>query len=327
MEKKIKLDDVARLAGVSKATASRVLNHRGYLSQKTIDKVHQAMEDLNYRPNAIARQLYKQETMLVGLIFPTINNPYFAQLEAALEKCLYNEGYRAVMGNIENNAKKEENYLQLLLYRQLDGLIVGAHNPEIPAYHKTSLPIVSIERVVSNQVPVVSVDNYDGGRLATQRLLDDGCQHIIHTNYPGGFASPNQARESAYRDLMSQNDRPAIVYQVPFDEPEDQKLVRIRKIFEEHPEVDGIFADNDTNARLALTAATEAGRRCPEDIKIIGFDGADMTRLLLPELTTIQQPIQEMAEAAVELLKEKIAGEPAVQYRTLPVKLVEGTTA
>ena len=70
MEKKIKLDDVARLAGVSKATASRVLNHRGYLSQKTIDKVHQAMEDLNYRPNAIARQLYKQETMLVGLIFP-----------------------------------------------------------------------------------------------------------------------------------------------------------------------------------------------------------------------------------------------------------------
>ena len=101
MEKKIKLDDVARLAGVSKATASRVLNHRGYLSQKTIDKVHQAMEDLNYRPNAIARQLYKQETMLVGLIFPTINNPYFAQLEAALEKCLYNEGYRAVMGNSE----------------------------------------------------------------------------------------------------------------------------------------------------------------------------------------------------------------------------------
>lgn len=167
MEKKIKLDDVARLAGVSKATASRVLNHRGYLSQKTIDKVHQAMEDLNYRPNAIARQLYKQETMLVGLIFPTINNPYFAQLEAALEKCLYNEGYRAVMGNSENNAKKEENYLQLLLDRQLDGLIVGAHNPEIPAYHKTSLPIVSIERVVSNQVPVVSVDNYEGGRLAT----------------------------------------------------------------------------------------------------------------------------------------------------------------
>ena len=105
MKKKIKLDDVARLAGVSKATASRVLNHRGYLSQKTIDKVHQAMEDLNYRPNAIARQLYKQETMLVGLIFPTINNPYFAQLEAALEKGLYNEGYRAVMGNSENNAK------------------------------------------------------------------------------------------------------------------------------------------------------------------------------------------------------------------------------
>jgi LacI family transcriptional regulator, sucrose operon repressor len=327
MNKKIKLDDVARLAGVSKATASRVLNHRGYLSQKTIDKVHQAMEDLNYRPNAIARQLYKQETMLVGLIFPTINNPYFAQLEAALEKCLYNAGYRAVMGNSENNSQKEEDYLQLLLDRQLDGLIVGAHNPAIPVYHKTSLPIVSIERIVSNQVPVVSVDNYEGGRLATQRLLDDGCQVIAHTNYPGGFASPNQARESAYRDLMKQNKRQEIVYQVPFDEPEDQKLEVIRQIFRDHPDVDGVFADNDTNARLVMTAAKEFSRHCPEDLKVIGFDGADMTRLLLPELTTIQQPIQEMAEVAVEMLLKKMAGEVTDQYKTLPVKLVDGTTA
>ena len=88
-KKPVKLDDVAKEAGVSKTTVSRVLNHRGYLSDETIAKVEQAMEKLNYRPNAIARQLYKQETKLVGLIFPTIDDPFFGQLESALENELY----------------------------------------------------------------------------------------------------------------------------------------------------------------------------------------------------------------------------------------------
>ena len=111
---RVKLQDVAKLAGVSVTTVSRVLNNRGYLSKQTINKVHQAMEELNYRPNAVARQLYKQRTDLVGLVFPTVNNPFFGQLEAELETRLYELGYRVVMGNSQNNPGKEEQYLQLL---------------------------------------------------------------------------------------------------------------------------------------------------------------------------------------------------------------------
>ena len=102
-KKPVKLDDVAREAGVSKTTVSRVLNQRGYLSDETIAKVQQAMEKLNYRPNAIARQLYKQETKLVGLIFPTTDDPFFGQLEAALENELYRRGYKVLMCNSQNN--------------------------------------------------------------------------------------------------------------------------------------------------------------------------------------------------------------------------------
>lgn len=325
MVKPAKLDDVAKLAGVSKNTASRVLNHRGYLSQKTIDKVHAAMAELNYRPNVIARQLYRQQTGLVGLVFPTVNNPFFAELEAALEKSLYNHGFRAVMGNSENDAQKEEQYLQLLLDHQIDGLIVGSHNTNIQGYHTTNLPIVSIERIVSNQIPVVASDNYQGGLLATQHLLDAGCRSIVHTNYPQTFTSPNYDRQAAYEEQMRKHGLTPITYSIPFDEPENTKLQKIRQIFIDHPEIDGLFADNDTNARLAITAAAAFGKNCPKDLKVIGYDGAAITRLLFPELTTIQQPISEMAITAVNLLIQKINGEP-VTSKTLPVKLIAGTT-
>ena len=102
-KKTIKLDDVAELAGVSKTTVSRVLNNRGYLSDKTIKKVHDAMDKLNYRPNVIARQLFKQKTNLVALVFPTVDNPFFAELEAELEKRFDQLGYRVLMGNSQNN--------------------------------------------------------------------------------------------------------------------------------------------------------------------------------------------------------------------------------
>lgn len=324
---RVKLQDVAKRAGVSVTTVSRVLNNRGYLSEKTVNKVHQAMEELNYRPNAVARQLFKQRTDLVGLVFPTVNNPFFGELEAELETALYELGYRVVMGNSQNNPGKEEQYLQLLLNGQIDGLIVGAHNEGIEAYHNTTLPIVSIERIVSNRIPVVAADNYTGGKLATQRLLDDGCQHIIHTNYPATSSTPNQERRRGYEELMAANGREKITYEIDFDLADEEKAAVFTRIFEEHPECDGIFADNDTNARLAFNAARAAGKRVPEDVKIVGYDGASSSRLLFPDLTTIQQPIPEMAKVAVGLLQKRLAGEKVVESVTLPVKLIEGITA
>lgn len=328
MEKRrqVKLEDVAALAGVSKTTVSRVLNNRGYLSETTKQRVHEAMEQLHYRPNAIARQLFTQKTNLVGLVFPTVNDPFFGQLEAGLDGCLYENGYRTLMGNSQNNPQKEEQYLQLLLNHQIDGLIVGAHNQAMPDYLQTNLPIVSIERTVAPQIPVVASDNHRGGQLATQRLLDAGCQHIIHTNYPKDVMTTNQDRRKAYEDLMSQAGYPAITYEVNYDTPMEEKKAIFARLFDEHPEVDGIFADNDTNAGLIIQVAKARGRRVPEDLKVVGFNGADGTRILFPELTTVQQSIDQMAAVAVNLLEQQIAGQTNVESVTLPVTLLEGTT-
>ncbi|MGJ3802601.1 LacI family DNA-binding transcriptional regulator [Limosilactobacillus mucosae] len=321
-----KLEDVAAAAGVSKTTVSRVLNHRGYLSEKTIAKVQKAMQELDYRPNIIARQLYKQRTDLVGMIFPTVDNPFFSQLEAEMERQLYRNGYKVLIGNSQNDPAKEENYLQQLLTHQVDGLIVGTQNRGLIGYQHANLPVVAIDQVVGKNIPVVSSDNYQGGLLATQRLLDDGCRHIIHTNGPLGLDTPTQKRREAYEHLMTKNNLPAITYHLDFNISTIDKERVFRRIFEEHPEVDGIFAANDTDASTIINLASEYGKRIPEDLKIVGYDGSNVTRLLLPGLTTIQQPIDEMADLAVQLLQARINGEN-VKSVVLPVTIWNGKTA
>ncbi|WP_270641129.1 LacI family DNA-binding transcriptional regulator [Limosilactobacillus mucosae] len=321
-----KLEDVAAAAGVSKTTVSRVLNHRGYLSEKTIAKVQKAMQELDYRPNIIARQLYKQRTDLVGMIFPTVDNPFFSQLEAEMERQLYRNGYKVLIGNSQNDPAKEENYLQQLLTHQVDGLIVGTQNRGLIGYQHANLPIVAIDQVVGKNIPVVSSDNYQGGLLATQRLLDDGCRHIIHTNGPLGLDTPTQKRREAYEHLMTKNNLPAITYHLDFNISTIDKERVFRLIFEEHPEVDGIFAANDTDASTIINLASEYGKRIPEDLKIVGYDGSNVTRLLLPGLTTIQQPIDEMADLAVQLLQARINGQN-VKSVVLPVTIWNGKTA
>ena len=321
-----KLEDVAAAAGVSKTTVSRVLNHRGYLSEKTIAKVQKAMQELDYRPNIIARQLYKQRTDLVGMIFPTVDNPFFSQLEAEMERQLYRNGYKVLIGNSQNDPAKEENYLQQLLTHQVDGLIVGTQNRGLIGYQHANLPVVAIDQVVGKNIPVVYSDNYQGGLLATQRLLDDGCRHIIHTNGPLGLDTPTQKRREAYEHLMTKNNLPAITYHLDFNISTIDKERVFRRIFEEHPEVDGIFAANDTDASTIINLASEYGKRIPEDLKIVGYDGSNVTRLLLPGLTTIQQPIDEMADLAVQLLQARINGQN-VKSVVLPVTIWNGKTA
>ncbi|HGF7986655.1 TPA: LacI family DNA-binding transcriptional regulator [Enterococcus faecium] len=322
-----KLEDVAKRANVSKTTVSRVLNNRGYLSQKTIDNVYKAIEELNYQPNVVARQLFQKKTNIVGLLFPTVANPFFSELVEALEKKLYEIGYKVLIGNSMNNKEKETNYLNQLLSDQVDGLIVGTHNQGIQEYKYQNLPIVAIDRVMNEDIPVVESDNYNGGKLATKLLIAQGAKNIIHTNGPIDLQTPANRRRLAYEDTMKEYQLIPRTVTLDFNISYVKKKQIFFQMFEDYPKIDGIFASNDIDAALILQVAKEKGLNVPADLLVVGYDGTLMTRSILPDLTTVIQPINDIADTAVAILMKRINKEETKKEYILPVTLWMGKTS
>lgn len=151
-------------------------------------------------------------------------------------------------------------------------------------------------------------------------------KHIIHTNYPENILTPNCKRRLAYEGFLRQHRQTPITYHISFDDPVEQKRQVIRWIFIEHPEINGAFADNDTNAGLIMNIAGEFKRLIPEDPRVVGYDGANTPQIHLPQLMTIQQPISQMARIAVMMLQKRINGE-RVTSQMLLVRTFNGGTA
>jgi LacI family sucrose operon transcriptional repressor len=326
---KPKISDVAKRAGVSPTTVSRVLNNRGYISEETRENVHRAMNELNYFPNDVARSLFNKRSNLIGIILPTTSNPFFGELTFHIENICASLGYKVLLCNSLNRIDKEEKYLEMLMRNQVDGIIVGTHNRGIINYHKQNLAVVAIDRHLSETIPVVSSDNYEGGKMATELLISKGCQSIIHINGQKELETPAMLRRKAYEDVMVKNGRAPITYEIPevFDRQSQQRV--ISQIFAECQDVDGVFASNDLFAASFIAEAKKRGLAVPGQVKVVGYDGTETSQILLPELTTIQQPIADIAKKAVEILVKEIEGhftEIPLETR-LPVKLLEGTTA
>ncbi|CFQ22141.1 sucrose operon repressor ScrR [Streptococcus agalactiae] len=165
-----KLTDVAALAGVSPTTVSRVINKKGYLSQKTVTKVNEAMRTLGYKPNNLARSLQGKSAKLIGLIFPNIRNIFYAELIEHLEIELFKHGYKTILCNSEKDPIKEKEYLEMLGANQVDGIISSSHNLGIDDYEKVEAPIVAFDRNLAPHIPIISSDNFFGGKMLLKPL-------------------------------------------------------------------------------------------------------------------------------------------------------------
>ena len=325
---KPKIQDVARLAGVSPTTVSRVLNDRGYISDETREKVNKAMKELNYFPNDVARSLFNKRTNLIGVILPTVSNPFFGELTFYIENICNSLGYKILLCNSLNNIDNEERYLEMLMRNQVDGIIVGTHNQGILQYKNDNMAVVSIDTDLSENIPIIGSDNYNGGKIATELLLSKGCKKII--NIDGEFNLRTQARlrKIAYEDVMKSNNRIPITYEIVSTFDGGNQIQIANKILDEHPEVDGVFATNDLFAAACINEARTRRRKIPEDLKIVGYDGTETSRSLLPDLTTIKQPIELIAKTSIELLIKEIEGDFSNRKSkiALPVSLIEGKT-
>ena len=315
-----KLTDVAKLAGVSPTTVSRVINKKGYLSEKTIQKVNDAMRELGYKPNNLARSLQGKSAKLIGLIFPKISHVFYAELIDKLEHELFKKGYKTIICNSEHDSEKEREYIEMLEANQVDGIISGSHNLGIEDYNRVTAPIISFDRNLSPDIPVVSSDNYGGGVLAAQTLVKTGAKDIIMITGNDNSNSPTGLRHAGFASILP--DAPII--NVSSDFSPVRKEMEIKNILTQQ-KPDAIFASDDLTAILIINIAKELGISVPDQLKVIGYDGTYFIENYYPQLTSVKQPLEEIAFLCVELLLQKIDGKKvATTGYFLPVTLLPG---
>jgi LacI family transcriptional regulator len=325
--------DVARLAGVSTATVSRALNGTGQIAPPTRAAIEAAVEQLGYRANTIARSLVTKSTQTIALLLPDIANPFYAALVSGIQEYALSHDHTMLLCTTEGDAEREEQYLNLLRAKQVDGALVdGLVLPpdRIARFVEDGFPIVCLDRDIdSSSIPLVQVDNRLGGRLATEHLLGLGHFRIAHVLGAEGLRI-SEDRLAGYRDALAAAGMgvdPRLVAEGCFTE--EGGYGATLALLNVNPDVTALFAANDLSAIGALSAIARNGLRVPQDISVIGFDDLRLSAFTTPPLTTIQQPAAEIARRATEILIDLTRGEPVKKLRHLlePKLVVRASTA
>lgn len=310
------LDEVARLAGVSRATASRAINGGNRVSAGALAAVEAAVASLGYTPNPAARSLVTRRTDSVALVVPepderVFSDPFFVHTLRSVNRVLAPRDLQLVL-LLARPGEEERRVLRYLRKRHVDGVIVVSHHrSDRLADHLAALALPSafVGRpwTSADKVAYVDTDNAAGARLATERLVERGCDRI------GTIAGPTDMsagvdRLEGWRTAM----RAAGLAEDAVehgDFTESGGAAAARALLERVPDLDGLFVASDLMAAGALDVLAAAGKRVPEDVAVVGYDDLGVADRLNPPLTTVRQPIGEMAEQATRLLLEQVEGE------------------
>lgn len=315
--------DVAGLAGVTPTTVSRVINNRGYISEKTKKRVHEAMDELGYQPNEIARSLTKQKSNTIGVIVPHISHPYFAKLISNLENEAAKKDYKIILCNSKEKAEKEKQYLDMCKSNRVAGIIICSGNVESNKINTGGIPVVLLEKNFEEGKLGIQCDNYQGGKLATEHLIECGCKKILHLSGVIDEEMPADNREKAFIDVCSKNEIEYFIKKYDIDTYNQMNYYDyIKAALNEIEGVDGIFASSDLIAAQVIQVCNEIKIRIPEDIKLVGFDDVDISQLTTPRITTVHQPIKEMARLSIELIDAKYNNIEVNEKTILPIKLI-----
>lgn len=317
------LKDVARESGLTVGTVSRVLNNRGYISEQTRSKVYEVMKKLNYQPNEMARSLSKQQSNTIGLIVPHIMHPYFAKMISCIEAAAYRNGFKVLLFNSKGKDTKEDEYIEMCRSARVAGIILCSDTYKTERFKDLGCPLITVERFMGEGTAGVECDNYQGGYLATQHLVERGCKRLLHFGGVADHPMPADERFRAFEDVCK---RYGVEYYCVNPEEgaysEMTYYESIVRMMEEHPGVDGVFASSDVIAAQVLKVCREKGIKVPEELKVVGFDDVSIAELCSPSITTIRQPIREMAESAVSLMVQAVAGEMVPARSLFPVSLI-----
>ena len=320
------LKNVADLAGVGVGTVSRVINNHPNVRNETREKVNAAIKQLNYIPNEVARNFKMQKSTMVALLLPSIWHPFFSELAYYIEDELDRKGYKLMLCNSGGRPDKELYYLDMLNQNKVAGIIGITYN-DIEDSVRTDIPIISIDRHFGKKITCVTSDNYNGGRIALKELVKAGAKKVAYLGITSSAFSEVELRKKGFIDEAKVQGIEYIIFEendtVYNDDEYFQNIFNIK----EHPYISGVFANTDLLAAKYIDKAKQYGIRTPEDVKVIGYDGIQDNKLFHPILSTIRQPVEEMARMSVNLLLSKIEGQTLEReiYR-IPVMFREGET-
>ncbi|UQZ32829.1 LacI family transcriptional regulator [Paenibacillus sp. PK3_47] len=320
------IHDVAKRAGVSVTTVSRVLNNRGYISQKTRQLVYETMEELNYQPNDLARSLLSKQSNVIGLIIPNVSHPFFGEFAYAVEHYAYEQGCKLLLCNSQLDPVKEREYLKMMKGNQVNGIIMGSHTLDTEVYLNLNYPIVTVDRLIKG-FPFVASDNELGGRLAAELLISKGCRKIVHICGNQSLDMLSNLRTEGFKSVADNAGIETVILETKmnvFDQKEYEYL--IGNMFVDHPDLDGVFATSDIIAGHVIGKCRELGKNVPGQIKIVGYDDVSMASWFSPGITTIRQPIEDMGRMAVHLIQQQMSSVPIVNENIFPVELIERET-
>ncbi|WP_408620904.1 LacI family DNA-binding transcriptional regulator [Celerinatantimonas sp. YJH-8] len=327
--KRVVLSDVAKLAGVSKATVSRYLNHSLSLPEGTARRIEKAIKETHYQRNTLARRLSKGGSETIGLVIPDITNPFFAQLADAVEAATARHGYSLVLCISRNDAAKECQFIQWLDSRQVDGLLFITNKADINSQLKALVhqrrDIVLIdENIQDTELSKVFSDNFQGGYLATKNLIAAGHRHIAYIGGPKYLKSVKE-RFEGYRHALTEAQLPYHEFWTFYGDYERSFGMQATLEFMAQPQrPTAVFAASDYIAFGVLDGLKYLKLNAPESLSLAGYDDASFADLLTPRISTVRQPFELMGKTAVDILFAQMnAPEQNFQQIILPVEWIE----
>ena len=322
------IKDVAKAAGVGTGTVSRALSGNGYVASEKKKQIITIAEQLNYDPTALLKRKNntKVKSGFIGVVLPNSSQPFFGSFLWYVEKALEMHDYRTVIINVGGSSKKISDAIDLVDKHMLDGLIINADVDKRDIERLRSIPSVSFECEMGKGIPLVASDHIKGGELAAKLLFQCGCKNVAILSIKA--TTPVYARHritECQRVLRKKGVKVTLVEREVTSKDIYVMEDMINEYLNTHSEVDGIFTE-DVEAYFCLVQAKKRGISVPRDLKIVGYDGNEITRLVSPQVTTIAQNTKKLAETCVDVLNKRINGLDTEDRYLVPIKIRKGGT-
>jgi len=315
----VSIKDVAQAAGVSTATVSRVLANKSRIKDETRKRVLEAIEQLNYRPNLIARSLRAQKSAKIGLVVSDIRNPFFTAISREVEDAAYERGYSVLMCNTDENPEKEELYLNILHDENVAGIIFSPTQQFSAGLksHSSNIPFVIIDRSVeSKDMDMVLLDNVAAAHELTTHLIENGYRKFA--GLFGNASTTGQERSRGFHKALKDNQLSPVA--AHFIAPRiKQGYETTVALLKQNQKPDAIFTSNSLLTAGAFQAIRDSKLAVPDDVALVGFDETTWGALVDPPITIIAQPTEEIGRTATELLFQRIT-EPERSPKTVILK-------